>query len=74
MGGWGRNTPERKYLSKAYITKIINTILLHMWTCVVVTSTDLKLNGLQPTTPRDNLAVSKAVFIADVIFETTLFM
>lgn len=58
---------------ETYITKIINTILFHMWTCVIVTSTDLGLNSLQPTTPRDNLAVSKAVFIADVIFETALF-
>lgn len=41
-----------------------------MWSCVIVTSADLWLNGLQPTTPRDNLAVSKAVFIAaDVIFQ-----
>lgn len=40
-----------------------------MWPCVIVTSADLRLNGLQPTTPRDNLAVSEAVFIAaDVIF------
>lgn len=57
-----------------YITKIINIILFHMWTRVIVTSTDLRLNALQPTPPRDNLAVSKAVFIADVIFETALFM
>lgn len=45
-----------------------------MWTCVIVTSTDLGLQSLQPTTPGVNLAVSKAVFIADVIFETALFM
>lgn len=44
-----------------------------MWTCVDVTSCDLLVNGLQPTTPRVNPAVSKAVFIADVIFETALF-
>ena len=41
-----------------------------MWSCVIVTSADLQLNGLQPATPRDNLAVSKAVFFAaDVIFQ-----
>lgn len=54
------------YLNNQYI-------LFHMWTRVVVTSCDLLVNGLQPTTPRVNPAVSKAVFIADVIFETALF-
>lgn len=44
-----------------------------MWTCVILTSTDLLLNSLQPTTPRDNVAVRKAVFIADVILETARF-
>lgn len=39
-----------------------------MWTRIIVTSGDLRQNGHQPTTRRDNLAVSKAVFIADVIF------
>lgn len=55
-----------------YITKIINSILRHMWTRIIVTLGDLRQNGHQPTTRRDNLAVSKAVFIADVIF--ALFM
>lgn len=58
---------------ETYITKIINTILSHTWTCVIVTSADLGPNGLQSTTPRDNLAVSEAVFAADVISETALF-
>lgn len=43
-----------------------------MWTRIIVTSGDLRQNGRQPTARRDNLAVSKAVFIADVIF--ALFM
>lgn len=46
-----------------------------MWICVIVTSSDLLLNKPSKlTTPMDNLAVSKAVFIADVIFETALLM
>lgn len=55
-----------------HISKIINIILFHMWSRVIVTSADLRRTGLQPTPPRDNLSVSKAVFIADVTF--ALFM
>lgn len=32
----------------------------------------LQLSNIQPTTPKDNLALGKTVFIADVIFDSAL--
>jgi len=50
------------------ITLTTNTIIFHIWRSVILTSTDLLMNCFGPTTPWDNITVSKAVFIVNVIF------